>query len=253
MLLLFVCGLSLLTGCSLFQAPGTLKVSLTDAPAVENFQEVNVTISEVCISKATEDDTDNWITLSNTEQTFDLMTLTGGVLADLGVKDLAPGQYNQIRLIVTEANVKIGDVTYPLTISSGTVKLVNPFRIQSGITTELVVDFNAADSILKNGPGDYHMTPVIRVTDKATTGAIAGTVALNPVNADAVITVATTDANSNSISTICAADGTFLLGYLPAGTYDLEISAIGYTTQTVNGITVTVGDTSNITDVVLVP
>ncbi|MCL6589792.1 MAG: DUF4382 domain-containing protein [Firmicutes bacterium] len=247
LILLGICILYsfILFGCGTAPTPeSSLKISLTDAPAVDNFEQVNITITEVAIAKSTDENTPDWITLSNTPQEFDLMQLSGGALATLGVKDLAPGHYSQIRFTVFEGEVVVGGTTYPLQVNSGTVKLTNAFDLVDGITTELIVDFDVAHSINKSGSGlnvQYEMTPVTRVIDKATTGAISGTVSLNPSAPDVLITVSTTD-GVNQIATLCKDDGTFLLGYLPVGTYNLTIEATGYVSDTsLTGITVTEG------------
>ena len=82
-------------------APGTLGVSLTDAPAC-GFDAVNVTVVKVRVhqsASATENDA-GWsdITLSPARK-INLLSLNNGALIGLGETPLAAGHYTQLRLL----------------------------------------------------------------------------------------------------------------------------------------------------------
>ncbi|HET7499451.1 MAG TPA: DUF4382 domain-containing protein [Kofleriaceae bacterium] len=175
MRLLAGCLFTFLAGCSL--EPGSagsadagaqvgstqssathLDVKLTDAPAA--FDSVFVTISQVRISTAA-----GWVSLSEQPQRFDLLTLRDDATALLGGTDLAPGSYNQLRLIVDSASVVVGGVESALDVASGAqtgLKLNLDTEIVAGMTYTLVIDFDADKSIKSTGHG-YLMTPVIKV------------------------------------------------------------------------------------------
>ncbi|HEX2955162.1 MAG TPA: DUF4382 domain-containing protein [Bacillota bacterium] len=251
----------ILSGCgggsSSTGGTGTLKLSLTDAPAAENFSAVNITISEVRISQSSAENAGGWITLSNTPVTVDLLKLNNAELQSLGIKDLPAGQYNQIRFYVSKVEVVVNGETQNVELTklpSGMLRTVGSFTIQDGITTELVIDFNVAQSIVHNENGSgYILKPVTRLIAVNTTGSITGTVTLDPVPLEkTLITVSTTDSVGNTISTICRDDGTFTLGYLPAGSYNLTIEAIGYNADTTRtNLVVTAGNATPIQPVTL--
>ena len=83
---------------------GTLRVSLTDAPAC-GFDEVNVTVERVRVhqSSTADDNAAGWvdIPLVNGPRKVDLLSLTNGVLMELGETTLIGGYYSQIRLVLT--------------------------------------------------------------------------------------------------------------------------------------------------------
>lgn len=58
------------------------------------------------------------------------------------------------------------------------IKLIHPFEIIEGETTELTIDFDAEKSIIKTGNGEYKLKPVIKVTSTTTIND------LTPVNGD---------------------------------------------------------------------
>lgn len=81
----------------------------------------------------------------------------------------------------------------------------------------------------------------------AQTGAITGRVTdaaeAKPVVGAAVLA---TSAVGTSGSALTASDGTFRIGGLPAGTYDVVVSYVGYETRTVRGVRVADGQTADL-------
>src|SRR5450759_1820778 len=78
---------------------GTLSVSLTDATS-GNYKAVYVTIDEVQVHMSNESGIDNWLTVSTPQKTYNLLELVNGVRQSLGLVDLSPGHYTQLRLII---------------------------------------------------------------------------------------------------------------------------------------------------------
>lgn len=228
---------------------GTLEVRMVDAP-IDSAAEVNVVINSVQVNN-TETDT-GWVTISEPNETFNLLELTNGAYAVLGEAELEPGTYEQIRLILdTEGNniVFEDSSSVALTIPSGSqtgVKLNVNAEIESGFTYTLLLDFNASKSVVKAGnSGKYLLKPVIRATNMALTGKIVGTVL--PAEARAEIhaiagedTLATTFADTT--------DGTFELLGIEDGTYDVGIDprTEGFAGADTSGVVVEVGETSDI-------
>lgn len=248
----------IMSGCSSndSDATGSLKVSLTDAPAAANFEKVEITVSTLEISKETDGTNATWITLNENVGTIDLLTLNNGRLQELGMKDLEAGTYNQIRFIVTEARVTVAGVDTVMHMASNSVKLTTPFTITEGITTELVIDFDAAHSItLTQGGTGYTMTPVTRLAQVDLTGAVRGKV--TPISDVVISVMACQDGSTVSVAgTVADADGSFMIGYLEPGTYDIYIDAIGYQQDSsIADVVITAGSVADRSDpaVTLVP
>jgi hypothetical protein len=112
------------------------------------------------------EETGSWVTLVDEAQAFDLLTLQNGVSAALGDALIEPGQYDQIRLIVSEASVVVDGETHDLDIPSGEqtgFKLSYDYEVVSGGSYELMLDFDAHESIRQRGNGQYALQPVITV------------------------------------------------------------------------------------------
>ena len=163
--------------------PGTLGVSLTDAPAC-GFDEVNVTVSKVRVHQT---DTDNvnaagWsdIVLDPPKRInlleYNDPTKNNGALLPLGDISLPSGHYTQVRLVLVPNNgsippnnsVVLSDtkeekpLDTPSAVQSG-IKLVHEFDVPSGQRVDLLLDFDACKSIVKTGSGKYKLKPVIKV------------------------------------------------------------------------------------------
>jgi hypothetical protein len=139
----------------------------------------------------------NWEIVASPQKTYNLLELVNGMLAHLGASDLEPGIYKQMRLMIGETSdeeknlfdedhpyanyVVEGDGQYyelkvPSGVQSG-VKLVRSFEIIEDETTELILDFNASESVIKAGrSGQYKMKPTIKVLNRFGTAVVNGTV-----------------------------------------------------------------------------
>ena len=148
------------SGCTTQPETGNLVLKITDAPNL-NIEEALVTISNVQVHIPSESNESGWVTVVEGPVEYDLVELIG-VEQVLGETELPAGIYTQIRLEVESALVTIDGVQHDLTIPSGSVKLVRAFEIRAGETTELILDFNAQDSIHQAG-SSYLMRPAIRI------------------------------------------------------------------------------------------
>ncbi len=249
--LLFGCS----SGSSTSAAPGTLAVSLTDAPA-SGFDAVNVTVSKVRVhqsASASEND-EGWsdITLSPARK-INLLNLANGALDGLGQTSLPAGHYTQLRLVLsantgtniansivlsgTTSTAEIPLVT-PSAVQSG-IKLINEFDVASGQHVDLVLDFNALKSIVRRGNGTYALKPVIKVTPLTLAG-IDGFVASSPtLSAGNVVVSAQQNGTEVSSTRPDPQTGEFFLAHLTDGNYDLVITADGHATAVIAGVPVT--------------
>lgn len=107
---------------------------------------------------------DTWETLNiGGPKTVDLVQLAKGGLASFGLTKLAAGQYTEVRMYVTNASAKLPDgTTVPLDIPGkfNIVRVVHPFTVIAGANTNLTIDFDAQNSVIKAGD-QYKLKPVV--------------------------------------------------------------------------------------------
>lgn len=107
---------------------------------------------------------DKWETLDMpVAMSVDLVQLTGGGTANLGLTKLAAGKYTQVRLYIANAQAVLqnGRVVNPQILSKDkTVRVVEDFMIASGQNTNLIIDFDAQHSLILTG-NTYELIPVV--------------------------------------------------------------------------------------------
>ncbi len=150
---------------------GQLKVLLTDAPA--DFTEVNVNITEVWAHySGSGSSQDGWVQLIANPGFYDLLQLQNGVTDVLANPTAIPvGKITQMRLVLGEGNhaVEIVDsvaVQHPLLLSSQDktgIKINLNSDILANQTIVVTLDFDAGNSIVEQGTGEYRLKPVIKV------------------------------------------------------------------------------------------
>ncbi|MEX0648696.1 MAG: DUF4382 domain-containing protein [Balneolaceae bacterium] len=239
------------TGCSTDSdaGMGTLEVKMHDAPA--DYDAVNVFIERVEVNNTTGEE--GWQTISEPNESFNLLELTNGVFEVIGSAELETGLYPQIRLILSSDNnsLVIDGEEHSLTIPSGAqtgVKLNVNAEIRDGIQYTLLLDFDALRSVVKTGQAEnpgYILKPVIRATNEALTGNIGGEV--SPVEARAVVfAISGTDTLSTTFAD--TSNGEFLLVGLEEGSYSVSVDPReeGFTGTDIDGVEVTVGETTDL-------
>ncbi len=229
---------------------GTLGISLTDA-SIGGFSAVNVTVSKVRAHKsASASDSDpGWSEIIlNPARKINLLDLTNGVLEDLGQTPLPAGHYTQLCLVLVPNtadtiynSVVLSGTTkeIPLTMSSQAqsgLKLINEFDVASGQRADLVLDFDALKSVVRQSNGSYGLMPVISVVPTALNG-IDGFVDPSLLSSNVMVSaqVNGTIVRSGAPN---SQTGEFFLARLVPGSYDVVITADGRVTAVIAGVTI---------------
>ncbi len=217
-----------------------IEVWLTDAPG--DFQEVNIDLEAVEIHSNETDNEKGWKSLEINQGTYDLIKLTNGRETLLGDLELPGGKISQIRLKLGDNNtVKVNDVVYALSTPSAQqsgLKLQVHEVLAEGITYKILLDFDAAKSVVEKGNGTYSLKPVIRTITEAQDGAIKGII--SPAGKSVSISAIK---NEETETTTSSDDlGNFLLRGLDAGTYRIVFDAgEGYPLIEKTNVTVEIG------------
>lgn len=230
---------------------GSMQIRLHDAP-IDSADAVNVSIKQVEINKSGSGG--GWSVINSPNKTYNLLSLTNGAYEVLGDTTLPTGTYQQIRLVLNETghSVVVDGQTYNMKVPSGAqtgVKLNVNAQIEENIQYVLLLDFDAARSVVEAGNQQsnarYLLRPVIKAKNKAITGTIAGTV--NPAEARPTIYAIQ---NSDTLTSTLAdtSSGEFELIGLEEGSYDISVNPrnSSYQTRDTTNINVTVGETNNI-------
>lgn len=241
-------------------ASGTMRLSLTDAPAC-GYDHVFVTVDKVRVhmsASAAADDA-GWRELSlPVALRVDLLELNNGTLLPLGQTELAAGTYTQLRLVLADnsAGAPLANAIQPT--GSALVALDTPSAQQSGLklnvdmtvpagqVADFAIDFDACKSFVRAGhSGRYLLKPVLSVITilNAAGQRIVGFV--DPALAVAGTSVSAQVGGTPLRATPPDATGRFTLYPLPAGRYDLVVTAPGRVNMAMTGVPVT-GDTTTV-------
>ena len=219
-----------------------------------------------------------------TDGFVDLMQLQGVATEALADVEIPAGTYNQLRLVVEAARVKLAD---GYTFNDGSVRddLTVPSGAQTGIKlnlkaadseagdggveiaggqTVLVVDFDVNQSFVIQGnpetPAGINgilFKPTLRVVVNNVAGSISGTVSTEIADFDLTSVVVMAEPvegttlelyqSMTGTATVDPEDGSYTIYYLVPGDYDVSVDAgEGFTADAVS---VTVGESENVTGV----
>lgn len=229
---------------------GTLRLALTDAPTC-GYDAVNVTIQKVRVNQSSgASDTDSgWSeVVLNPARRVNLLTLTNGVLDELGQTPLPTGKYTQLRLVLAD-----NDGTHPMAnsvVPSGGTEtaLKTPSGQQSGVKANInidiaankmadfVLDFDACKSVVVAGnSGQYLLKPVVIVIPRYVSG-VTGFV--DSTLANGSTSVSLQQGGVVIKATAPGINGQFLLQPVAPGSYTLVLTAPGRTTAVVTNVAV---------------
>lgn len=196
-----------------------LSVRMTDAPATYDAVLVDVQGVEVIGAGGTA------VMLNVNAGIYNLLDFTNGMDTLIASGDLDAGTISQIRLILgTENSVVVNGVVYHLSTPSAEqsgLKLQIHQEFVAGVSYIILLDFDASQSIVLTGNGEYKLKPVIRTIDAAISGSIKGQI--SPISLGTVVTATS---NGVSYSTIANINGYFMLAGLPAGIYSITLTPV---------------------------
>ncbi len=260
---------------------GTLSIGLTDA-STGDLQAVYVTIKEVQVHYADGD----WVTAGypgaseDAGKTYNLLELVNGVVEQLVLTELEPGNYTQMRLVLGDvpddqnnilgsshpyANyiVDMADNEVELKVPSGFesgIKLVHPFTISGNGETELVLDFIVQKSIIKTGNGRYILKPVIKIINSGfSSSVVCGTVTENTGDEEALpmegVTVSAQYYDGDELvirsATITDEDGNYKMILEEGISYNIVAYMDGYAPSCIADVFLEEGDNLNDQDFIL--
>jgi len=222
---------------------GTLRMSLTDAPAC-GYDHVFVSVDRLRVhqsASASENDA-GWVEIPVTAQRIDLLSLQNGVMTELGTAPLAPGKYTQMRMLLADdaSVVPTGGSETALKTPSGQqsgLKMNVDIDIAADKLADFVIDFDACKSIVRAGnSGNVLLKPVLAVTPVFVSG-VQGTVDASIAGGGTRVALEAADGTVVKASAPDATTDKFLLPAAP-GTYNLVVTSKDHATLVVTGVTV---------------
>lgn len=253
-LLLILFSTALLLQSCKKEGNSRLTVYLTDAPA--DYDEVNIEVVGIQVKASSDPGEGGWQTMPMpvSPVTYNLLEFTNGMETLLSTFELPAGKVSQLRLILGENNtIVVNGVAsdLPLEVPSGQesgLKFNIHADLIAGVEYKLWIDFDMVHSVVVNGAGDYILKPVVRTFTEATSGAIKGVVM--PAAANATVQA------TNAVGVLSAipdpVTGQFLIRGVPDGVWTVLIDGNnGYLDQTINNVTVTIGQVTDIGTITL--
>lgn len=234
--------------------PAKLVVRLTDSPG--DYEAVNVEIVDIQVNADNGQGDEGWKSLSGVNTgIYNLLDLTNGTETVLTNSSYPTGFISQIRLILGDNNsVVVDGETHPLSTPSAQqtgIKLSLNQELLSGITYSILLDFDAAQSVVKTGGGSYLLKPVVKVVSEAQDAAIEGSV--TPADLSVAVFVIN---GQDTVASSYVPEGTegFFVGGLPIGTFTVSFdpgSASGYDGAVIEDVSTGLGTVTDVGATVL--
>ena len=223
-----------------------MNIKITDGPGA--FDAIFLSIKEIQVLSS-----GGQSTLTVGSAPFNILNFRMGKDTLIASQDIPSGRIQEIRLVLNDTgnSVLIGGISYPLTTPSGQtsgVKLKVQEDLEAGIAYTLLLDFDAAKSIVQTGNGKYILKPVIRAIPNAVSGSITGMI--NPAaSSPKIYAIAGTD----TLGTISDASGKFWFPGVAAGTYKVEIQPVSpYLNKTIENVIVVQGSVKDLGTITIV-
>lgn len=179
---------------------GVLRVQLTDAPfPTDSVESVDIWVVRIDAKLAEGDSAEaaagasddsasvgGWETIAEPDRAFDLLTLRGGAVAELGEAVLPEGNYRGFRLVIdpSKSSVTLNDgtvldgtsspsITFPSASRSGIkVHVTESIPVGEDSTSTVLIDFDLENSFVMRGnsiaQNGLLFKPVVKASSKAT-------------------------------------------------------------------------------------
>lgn len=212
-----------------------MNIKITDSPGA--YEAIYLSVKEIQILTS-----DGTSTLAVGSNPFNILNFRMGKDTLIASQDIPSGNIQEVRLVLnnTGNKVKIDGILYDLTTPSGQtsgVKLKVQETLEAGVAYTMLLDFDAAKSIVKTGNGKYILKPVIRAIPNAVSGAITGVITPSTSNPK-IYAIAGTD----TLGTVSDATGKFWFPGVAAGIYKIEIQPVSpYINKTIENVAVATG------------
>ncbi len=192
-----------------------------------------------------------FIVLSEETQQFYLLDLTNGITSEMLNMEIEAGEYDLIRMHVTEAEIILTDgqefdLKIPSSSQSGLkIKIEPSLVVEDGVTNEVLIDFDVSKSFIVQGNANskagikgFTFKPVVRAVSQQQCSRIEGMVYegedtpvesayVQLMEGDSVLTASFTDE-----------DGNYVMIGIPEGNYSIVCEKEGYGTVTVTDLEV---------------
>jgi hypothetical protein len=216
-----------------------LNVKITDA--IGDYEAIVLNIKEINVKTS-----NGTNTLAVGNKVFDILKFRNGRDTLIASETIASGKLQEVRLVLENTGnylIKNGvryDLTTPSGQSSG-VKLKVQEELIDGVAYTLLLDFDAAKSIVSTGNGKYILKPVIRVVPNAVSGAITGMV--NPIASYPLIYAIN---GLDTLGTVIDPTGKFYFNGVVEGVYKVEFkTASPFINKTIDNVNVVKGSLTN--------
>lgn len=221
--------------------PAKLEIRLTDDPL--DVDAVYIDIQEIKVN-LTADPDKGWQTIPDIQQgVYNLLDLVNDKDTLLARAEIPSGKLHQLRLVLGPQNsIVINGQQFPLETPSAQqsgLKLNIQQEVSGGVLYTILLDFDAARSIVSTGNGKYLLKPVIRTALQAAGGSVSGN-----IQPPGVLTaVYALQGNDTIATTFTNAAGNYLIKGVAPGAYDLHFLPAdpAYVPDSRNGIIVTTG------------
>lgn len=215
-------------------------VRMTDDPGP--YQEVNIDLRGVEVTGSA----GKTVLLNVNAGVYNLLDFSNGLDTIIATGMVDAGYVEQIRLILGPNNTVVVDGdAYLLDVPSGEqsgLKLQVHQKVDAGASYAILLDFDANQSIVKTGNGQYKLKPVVRTVNHAIAGSIKGVITPAGVLASVTATNGT-----SSYSSMASVGGVFMVMGLPPGNYDVTVvPALPYKTVVKTNINVVAGLSTDI-------
>ena len=224
--------LLLLISCtedSFVENSARLRISLTESSSIP-LSEANLQITsiEVMLTDSTGQSQDEWIPLEYAGGTYNLLKYLKGETKQIADQYFSAGTITQIRIklastlhIVDKYSLLSDQQQLPVDLATeyqDGVVVAADISLTPNVITDILLDFNLAQSIYKNNADDFVFVPYVRAYTQLDGGMLKGTI--SPVEAVPMVQIGYL---TDTLSTFAASDGSFYFQGLRAGLWEIHV------------------------------